>query len=155
MTSGLVGFFHLQTPEDLFRKLQRDYERVEADPASSDAAFDFFITATHIPEWLAKANRPHVVPSGQRDLALLDTCKHLGNGAKHFVVNRHDAVQHGDVGPNTYGSAKYGLATYGATDNLLVTLAPDEASVLGTSQRLAKDLAQDVLSYWRAYLGMP
>jgi hypothetical protein len=47
------------------------------------------------------------------------------------------------------------LATYGATDNLLVTLAPDEASVLGTSQRLAKDLAQDVLSYWRAYLGMP
>jgi hypothetical protein len=155
MTNGLVGFFHLQSPEDLFMKLQRDFRRLRSNPADSDAAFDFFVTATHIPEWLRRAQRLHKPPTSPRERALLAICAHLGNGAKHFVVNRHDAVQHGDVGQNTYGSASYGSALYGVSENLLVTLSRDEAAALGIHQSSALALAGEVLDYWSQYLGMP
>jgi hypothetical protein len=155
MTDGLVGFLHLQTPEDLFLKLHHDYRRLQANPADSYAAFDFFVTATHIPEWLERAKRPHTAPSSLRDQALLAICQHLGNGAKHFVVDRHDAAQHGDVGQNTYGSARYGSSSCGVKENLLVTLSSDEAAALGTHQMAAFDLAGKVLDYWSGHLSIP
>jgi len=155
MTDGLAGLFHLQTPEDLFLKLHHDYRRLQANPADSHAAFDFFVTATHIPEWLERAKRPLTPPSNPRDQALLAICQHVGSGAKHFVLDRHVAVQPTDVGQDTYGSARHGSSIYGVKENLLIRLSSDEAAALGTHQMNAFDLAGKVLDYWSGHLSIP
>jgi hypothetical protein len=41
----------LQSARDLPGKLRRDYQRILGGPSDADAAFDFFVTAHHMPEW--------------------------------------------------------------------------------------------------------
>ena len=48
------GFFELNDARDLFKKLERDYHRLQENPLDQDAAFDFFVLHTtcsngHIP----------------------------------------------------------------------------------------------------------
>jgi hypothetical protein len=43
---------HLQTPRDLLAKAERDFKRLQENPANADAAFDFFVTVRHLPNWL-------------------------------------------------------------------------------------------------------
>jgi hypothetical protein len=45
----MQGFFYLKTPEDLLHKLEREYEKVKQNPADVDHAFNFFVTAEHLP----------------------------------------------------------------------------------------------------------
>ena len=47
------GFFDLKTPEDLLKKLEREYERLQQHPHDVDMAFNFFVTAEHIPRSVA------------------------------------------------------------------------------------------------------
>jgi hypothetical protein len=47
------GVFELRTPEDLLGKLRVDLKRLEADPLDQYAAFDFFVSASHMPDWLS------------------------------------------------------------------------------------------------------
>jgi|RhiMethySRZTD1v2_1073278.scaffolds.fasta_scaffold218380_2 hypothetical protein len=95
--SQLNGFFSLQTPEDLLGKLEADFNRFcEANPTSVDAqyaAFDFFVTAEHLPDWLSRTRggsltQHRTCPDG----ALIS---HVANGAKHFRVDpqRHTTVR--------------------------------------------------------------
>ena len=65
------GFFHLRTPEDLVLKLRREFDRLSANPADSDAAFNFFVTAIHVPEWCQRSGRQVAAPADARDVALL------------------------------------------------------------------------------------
>ena len=55
----MKGIVALESAHDLCRKLQRDFERVVADPLNVDAAFDFFVTAYHLLQcrWRGEANR--------------------------------------------------------------------------------------------------
>jgi hypothetical protein len=46
----MEGLFDLQTPTDLLRKLEREYERWKADPLNTDPAWNFFVTAEHPPD---------------------------------------------------------------------------------------------------------
>lgn len=46
-----IRIFSLDTSTDLL-KLKHDYERIKMDPTDQYVAFDFFITAEHIIDWV-------------------------------------------------------------------------------------------------------
>jgi len=48
----MKGLFQLQTARDLLAKLGHDYERLRNSPNDAYVAFDFFVTAEHILDWL-------------------------------------------------------------------------------------------------------
>jgi hypothetical protein len=79
------GFLELRTPRDLLRKLERDYERLLNSPTDADAAFDFIVTANHIPDWL-HPNDGKAQNAIRQSRAELQVCRELANGAKHFVL---------------------------------------------------------------------
>jgi len=105
MMSELNGFFSLRTPQDLRQKLEVDFNRLcAADQSSIEAqyaAFDFFVCAEHLPDWLSVAvggskTQHRSYPNG----ALVS---HIANGAKHFKVRdvdiqllktQHSRVEH-------------------------------------------------------------
>ncbi len=84
----------LQTPRDLVDKLERDLSRIKANPHDADAAYDFFVTADHVEEWLAHGSKWGGHPGGHSSDLMRLVC-HLGSGAKHFTVTsgRHAAVR--------------------------------------------------------------
>ena len=88
--SQLDGFFSLRTPRDLLSKLEADFTRLRAaDPASIDAqyaAFDFFVTAKHLPDWLSRSIGGSLTQ--HRAYAEGALISHVANGAKHFRVDR-------------------------------------------------------------------
>ena len=139
-----VGFFSLQTPKDLLAKLEVDYERlrvVEATSIDSQyAAFDFFVTAWHMADWVARSTgRTLGTCRTYADASMVDD---LANGAKHFRVdpNRHATVSAtgsaGAFDPAIFDSAVFAVA------RLVVDLAD------GTTVNVL-DLAKRVLDHWR------
>lgn len=93
------GALTLQTPEDLLLKLRHDLKRLASNPLDAYAAFDFFVTAKHYPEWLRKAGRPtKQLRRSSRDRAIQLVVDQIANGAKHFF---HKTVQEGSIGPTS------------------------------------------------------
>jgi hypothetical protein len=84
----------LQTPADLVAKLERDLARIRANPHDADAAFDFFVSADHVEEWLAYGSKWGGHPKGHSNDLMRLVC-HLGSGAKHFTASsgRHSAAK--------------------------------------------------------------
>ena len=148
---GLGGFFGLRTPRDIFGKMERDFEQLKANRADSDAAFNFFVTAHHIVDWLARGDRDQM-KALRRD-ALPRICRHLANGAKHFRLDQtHDSVQHADAIPSPFAEGRFSCGFAGAW--LAVDLAPCESRALKVPTRIdALTLAEKVLDHWRGRLG--
>ena len=128
----------LQTARDLLAKLQHDFERLEADQNDDYAAWDFFVTAEHMRDWIDR-------PGGQSRPAsspLLKTVSHLANGGKHFELSpgRHSAVR--EVSQRGVFDAAYFDADAFDTARLTVQTIepPAEINVV--------DLAARVLDYW-------
>jgi hypothetical protein len=79
------GFFELLTPQDLFAKLERDLIRVQSNPLDVDSAFDVFVTAYHLLDWLYPGyTNKHRRAKIENDAMLLQVASHLANGSKHF-----------------------------------------------------------------------
>jgi len=60
------GFFDLQTPEHLLRKLEWEYARWEPDHLNVYLAWNFFITAEHLPDWLSHPNASRLEGLGHK-----------------------------------------------------------------------------------------
>jgi hypothetical protein len=152
------GFFELQTPRDLLRKLQHDRERMNANPGDSFAAFDFVVTALHLHDWarqtgaVEKAQRPE----DPRQRLAWELCGAVANGAKHFVMRDRRPMGH-TVAGSVFGDANYGAAHYGS--DLVIALTKDEAAIDGQGITIydhdamtIRDLADLMLAYWSATL---
>src|SRR5262245_24876821 len=91
----MSGIFHLRTATDLREKLRRDLKKLKDEPLNADAAFNFFVTAEHMLDWVypKKANRQKRTVA-RKNSVWLQVCSHLANGAKHFEVEdpQHDSV---------------------------------------------------------------
>jgi hypothetical protein len=133
----------LQTPKDLLAKLQSDFERIKVDPLDAYAAFDFFVTAEHIPDWLNDKSIKSREP-------LLRVVSHIANGAKHFRAthHKHKSVQNVDVREGGFQSGAFQSDAFDVGD-LVVELKGDEARMLGAEVSVRK-LAQRVIEYWVA-----
>ena len=150
------GIFDLRCHNDLFRKLQDDLRRVKANPENSWEAFDFFITAYHIWDWKgwggkkAKSLREKLP---QPDKTLIEVCRQLCDGSKHFEVTNleHASVKHtklkGSLDPTAFDSGTSGVAY------LSIRLEDDPAKQLGVSSSIrVDDLAERMVKFWETWL---
>jgi hypothetical protein len=155
---GLHGFFGLRTPQDLLKKLEREYGRLVAAPFDSDAAWNFFVTANHLVDWIWPSASAKQQAQERRADAIPRICEHLANGAKHFSLDRpHTAVLAATrIPPARAGVAVNGLSRSGLlTPALVVRLQPDEATALSLDQDVinAVEFAAVVLDYWKRRVG--
>jgi hypothetical protein len=130
-------------------------ERLRKDPNDTYAAFDFFVTAEHIVDWLLP-DRPGTSQSAARKAKressdLLRVTSHLANGAKHFqaLARHHDSVadvkeQHGGFDSRAFSPRAFSPAAF-KMSGLNVHL--EDGRILHVLT-----LAEDVLSYWNAEL---
>jgi hypothetical protein len=132
----------IKTPADLLRKLEHDRDRMRADPVDVYAAFDFFVTAEHLPDW----DGDLTIKQGE---PLLRITSHLANGAKHFRATdrRHKSVRDvrveaGAFDPDTFQHDVFDVGS------LVVDLDGDEAAAFGPSMGIP-ELADQVLEFWR------
>jgi len=149
----MKGMFALRTALDLFHKLSRDLERLRANPDDSDAAFDFFVTAEHIPEWMD----PPTIELRKREV-ILQIVSHVANGAKHFRVSdkRHQSVtsadRRGGYFPGNYFGKRYFGGRYFGGAGLVLDLEGEAAIMFGPSITVL-GLAEKVHHYWETTLG--
>ncbi len=111
------SLFQIQGPRDLLFKLQHDYSRLQQTPNDPYVAFDFFVTAEHLLDWIYPGSSGKPGRAAERDANLiLQVVSHLATGAKHFIpqARHHVSVQHAVVAPTNYGEAQSGTAAYGA-----------------------------------------
>ena len=53
----MAGSFDLSTPRQLLAKLSRELDRLRTAPNDVDHAFNFFVTAEHMLDWLHPGNK--------------------------------------------------------------------------------------------------
>lgn len=145
------GAFGLSTPTDLLAKLRHDYEILARRPNDAYAAFNFFVTAEHLVDWI------HPIDKSSRNTLrsdpLLAVVSHLANGAKHFgpLSAHHVSVkssgQTGGFFPAKYFGPRFFSGIFGGGRRLSVTLDGPAAAAFGPTLT-AIDLATKVLAYW-------
>ena len=150
---GFRGFFALRTPQDLLAKLRHDHARLADNPIDRYAAFDFFVTANHLVDWIW----PSATRAQQRDNRRTETipriCEYLADGAKHFLLDH----PHQGVVDTAHTSGAFYPAAFDPqifdVGALVVTLEPAEAADVGQSRISALALATIVLAYWSRRIG--
>ena len=150
----MSGLFELKSALDLRRKLQHEYRQLEADPSNSYIAFNFFVTAEHMLDWLhPKKAGEHKRKQTRDGELLLQICSHVASGAKHFEVEakHHQSVAGsfatGGYFPDGYFPTGYFPKGYFPEKCLIVRLEGSAAAAFGESIA-ALSLARQVLSYW-------
>jgi hypothetical protein len=142
------GFFELRTPRQLLEKLEADADRLRSlGPISKQAqyaAFDFFVTAEHLPEWLA--NTPGADLKTLRSYPDGDLVSHVANGAKHFHVdpNRHNAVQDTHAHSGAFQADAFQSDAFDV-DRLIIERADGRIEPV-------LDIVDRVLEYWKSVI---
>jgi hypothetical protein len=147
------GFFELNDARDLFKKLERDYHRLQENPLDQDAAFDFFVTAYHMLEWAypghsAKRN------AMEKDTVLLKIASHLANSAKHFRLTqpKHTYITGLEKQDGAFQTGAFQADAFDI-GRLEIHLEGDAAAELGDSIG-ALPLAEMLLHFWRKELNL-
>ncbi|MGB8409291.1 MAG: hypothetical protein WCE58_05215, partial [Gallionella sp.] len=141
--------FEITTPKQLLEKATHDIERLKGNHLDAYAAFDFFVTARHIPNWVYP-NDSAKCDALFAQYVELRVCRHLGDGAKHFIATdrRHKQVRSTVRTHNAWGNSwdKSWGNSWG-TDELIIRLDPADrdTSQLGAQIR-ALDLAERILA---------
>ena len=153
------GLFQLQSPEDLLDKLAHDYDRFEKSQLDQYVAFDFFVTAEHVLDWLypddedktiSKSNKERRKDVRSKSL-LLQVCSHIASGSKHFVAldSRHVSVK--DASKHEGAFAREAFSPTGFdVPRLEIRLQGEASRELGESID-AFELAGKVLDFWKNY----
>ena len=146
--SNFKGFAELRAPQDLVKKLEYDLARVLNSPQDEYAAFDFFVTAEHIVDWIYPHSRNEREEIRSR-LPILKITSHLANGVKHFEATskHHQSVK--TVEKTRYAETGYVEEGY-FEDHLIVHLTEEEKSSSDQSSIKVSDLAKQVYEYWNS-----
>ncbi|QBQ53839.1 hypothetical protein [Nitrosococcus wardiae] len=143
------GFFDLSTPEDLFGKLKHDFDELKSNPSNSWKAYDFFVTATHIADWIYEGNRRKTREFRGTHL-ILKVCDHLACSGKHFRLDNpaHRSVEKAEreyyVEPGYVESGYY-------EEPLVVTFNEAEKTEFGIKSENVVSLASRVMEFWENY----
>ena len=122
-----------------------------ADTSNEFAAFDFFVTAEHMVDWLHPSRK---LDQGQlRAAPILALVSHIANGAKHFTATakRHRSVS--SIEKDAYVAEGYVESGY-FEEPIVVVLTPSEEKVFGCTRIEAVELASRVLEHWRNTLAL-
>ena len=144
------GFFNLKTAEDLFRMLERNFERFKERPWDVDAAYAFFVAAAHLPEWMKGEDYKNEMT---KKCSLLGICNELAIGAKHFQQTRSKPLHVQDTGSAQSRYIEEGYIASGYFEerkSLCVYLEPPTLQKLGFGGPSvdAFSLAVRVLEFW-------
>jgi hypothetical protein len=148
VSSPAGGFSAMKSAADLRDKLRRDYARLAAHPGDADLAFNFFVTADHMVDWLYPDDPGRRTEA--REVPLLAVCAQLANGTKHFrVTDRRHRSASGARRTVGYFANYMGtyFGWYFGGGRLAVDLQGVAADTFGP-QVGAGDLARAVLAYW-------
>lgn len=148
------GLFELKTPRDLLNKLRRDYQRMQQSPDDQDMAFNFFVTAEHMVDWMYPHDRAEQKRTRRGDI-YLEICSHIANGSKHFEATdkRHEAVKDAVV-RRTRGAWPGAFwpnqcwPNEPARRELVIVLKGSAQTKLGKASMGVLELAQKVLEIW-------
>ena len=140
------GFFKLSGPVDLVFKMEHDLARLRKAPFDAFAAFDFFVTAVHLPEWIKRSDLEWIKPVWGPEAAIMCVCQQLGNGAKHPIIDQKlrggTEVRYGDPDSVSVDADGY------AVGDLIIHLNAAESRVLGRETVSALEAAEMVMAYW-------
>jgi len=133
------GFFELETAQDMYEKLCWEFDNLKAQPQDMRVAFNFFVTAEHIPDWLGS--------KGLKNQPIPKICSHLANGAKHFhTKKKHTAVK--NAWKDRYFEKGYIEEGY-FIDPLMVEVDQDLAKAANIENPIeVQRLAEEVIGYW-------
>ncbi|MGB8472550.1 MAG: hypothetical protein WCE61_00540 [Candidatus Acidiferrum sp.] len=149
----IKGFIPLQTPQDLAAKLEHDLGRMKAEPTDAYAAFDFFVTAEHVLDWLYpdKANGKTKRQELRNQHEILQTVSHLASGAKHFdgLRKRHKAVVGQSFSDTGFSSTSFSTASF---SHEAFQFAGITIKLTTGKSKCAVDLAKEVYDFWRERL---
>ena len=142
------GLAELREACDLVKKLEYDLERILNSPQDQYAAFDFFVTAEHIVDWIYPNNRK-AREEMRASSPLLRITSQLANGVKHFEAKalHHKSVT--GVEKERYVGAGYVEDGY-FEDPLIVYLAEKQQNDLGYSNIDVAVLARQVYEFWKS-----
>lgn len=147
------GLFALKTSEDLLEKLRREYERLNQSPIDSDIAFNFFVTAEHLIDWVYHGQINKNKRTNLRDNdVLLQVCSHIANGSKHFVAEskHHKTVSDTSIMDGAFQSNAFQTDAF-QVPCLLIQLEGEAQKKFGRSIEVLT-LANQVLKYWESYI---
>ena len=142
------GFFQLKNPNDLFSKLEWEYGNLRTHPGDARHAFNFFVTAEHIPDW---KNCKKI----KSEYPLLALCSQIANGGKHFEANKVDRKTKEKLHKSAKSAKHNGVFEHGVyeegvfEESLQITLEADAAADLHFQTIDAVSLASKVLEFWR------
>jgi len=135
------------------QKLKHDLARIRKSPQDQYAAFDFFVTAEHIVDWIHPSDK-----TAQKTLrsssSLLRITSHLANGVKHFEAKAKHHQSVADVEKSRYAEPGYFAEGY-VVEPLVVHLTPEEEMAFGHGTIEVEALAQQVYDYWKANASKP
>jgi hypothetical protein len=145
------GFARLQTAGDLLKKVRHEHELLRQDPSSTYVAFNFFITAHHLLDWLHPGFRNAERERIEREHVLLQVVSQLANGSKHFVLEakKHQSVVRVDAPDGAFDAGAFDSDSFD-TDELVVVLDGAAAAQFGESIHVVR-LAEMVLDFWVRY----
>lgn len=151
--SSFKGLFELRSPQDLLKKLHHDYARLQQLPLDQYAAFDFFVTAEHMLDWLYP-NESQKRKDVRNKNVLLQVCSHIANGSKHFVASdkRHVSVKDARKHEGAFQRDAFQSDAF-SVPRLQIDLQGEAAQELGESID-AFELAGKVLTFWKNYQGI-
>jgi hypothetical protein len=150
----MKGMFELETPRDLLEKLKYDFKVLQKDSNNSYAAFNFYVTAEHMKDWIFPGRKNGKIRSAfEKSHLILKIVSHIANGAKHFEAEdpRHisvvDTIKFGSRFPqNNVPSGKRPPKRY-PKDVLRIALTGDAEKQFG-SKISAVSFAKLVLQFW-------
>ena len=134
------GFLFLKDANSLFKKLKHDYETFKADNKDQYKAYNFFVTAEHLPDWVGDTTIKDKNP-------YLRIASHLATGAKHFQVTnpKKDSVHSTAI--DVYVVEGHTEEEYFETVLTLI-ITDKEAEELGINSIAVMNLADEVISFW-------
>lgn len=140
----LHGLFSLRTSKDLLTKLESDFNRFKNAEATSIeaqyAAFDFFVTAEHLADWMSNCTGDSL--SSYRAYPDGSLVSHVANGAKHFRVTHMNHKTVSDT--HSAGAFQANAFQENAFDVARLVIDLEDGSTEN-----ALDVALRVVNHWR------
>ena len=154
--SPFQGFFSLQNHRDLLSKLQHDLQRLKDSPMDTYAAFDFFVTAEHMLDWLYPgADNEDQRKNLRNSVTLLQIVSHIANGSKHFKATapHHKSVKDTHETEGVFDSIAFDPTAFDVGE-LLIELQGKAANEYGDTISADK-LADKVVAFWEKHMAGP
>ena len=152
------GFADLKSPADILDKMKHDLVRMENDPMDTYAAFDFFVTAEHIVDWI-HPDTPEKQERKKRKRIrkgnpLLSLVSHIANGNKHFIAwdPNHQSVETIEKNEDGFDYNAFGTNAFDISAFKIAGLVVETKK--GKLEHV-NDIAKRVMEYWENELKNP